>query len=53
MIIVDSALERREEQGRPVRVAIIGAGYMGRGIARQFSHSLEGACDSRASAIER
>lgn len=36
MIIVDTALQRREDEKNPVRVAIIGAGYMGRGIARQF-----------------
>ena len=36
MIIVDTALARRERDGRPVRVALVGAGYMGRGIAYQF-----------------
>ena len=33
MIIVDAALERREREGRPVHVGLVGAGYMGRGIA--------------------
>ncbi len=33
MIIVDRALEKRETEGTPIRVGIIGAGYMGRGIA--------------------
>lgn len=33
MIIVDTALEKRERDGKPIRVAIVGAGYMGRGIA--------------------
>lgn len=33
MIIVDRALEIREREGAPIRVGIIGAGYMGRGIA--------------------
>jgi predicted homoserine dehydrogenase-like protein len=33
MIIVDKVLEQRESEGDPVRVGIIGAGYMGRGIA--------------------
>ncbi len=42
MIIVDTALEKREEAGDPVRVGIIGAGYMGRGIARQFLKPLTG-----------
>jgi predicted homoserine dehydrogenase-like protein len=36
MIIVDTALEQREKEGRPVRVGIVGAGYMGRGIAAQL-----------------
>jgi predicted homoserine dehydrogenase-like protein len=33
MILIDTALEKREQEGRPVRVALVGAGYMGRGIA--------------------
>ena len=33
MIILDRALEQREAEGNPLRVAIVGAGYMGRGIA--------------------
>lgn len=33
MIIVDTALEKRQREGNPVRVALVGAGYMGRGIA--------------------
>jgi predicted homoserine dehydrogenase-like protein len=36
MIIVDTALEKREKEGRPIRVGIVGAGYMGRGIALQL-----------------
>jgi predicted homoserine dehydrogenase-like protein len=36
MIIVDKALERREAEGKPVRVGMIGAGFMGRGIALQL-----------------
>lgn len=36
MIIVDTALERREKDGQPIRVGIVGAGYMGRGIASQL-----------------
>ncbi|MDH3202969.1 MAG: hypothetical protein OEM15_18925 [Myxococcales bacterium] len=42
MIIVDTALEKRESSNNPVRVAIFGAGYMGRGIARQFLKPLTG-----------
>jgi len=36
VIILDKALEEREQQNRPVRVAMIGAGYMGRGLALQI-----------------
>jgi predicted homoserine dehydrogenase-like protein len=36
VIIVDRALAEREAEGRPVRVAIVGAGFMGRGIALQI-----------------
>ena len=36
MIIVDRALEEREREGRPIRVGMVGAGFMGRGIARQL-----------------
>jgi predicted homoserine dehydrogenase-like protein len=36
MIIVDKALEKRHLEGNPVRVAMVGAGYMGRGIALQI-----------------
>jgi predicted homoserine dehydrogenase-like protein len=33
MIIIDKALEERHQTANPVRVALVGAGYMGRGIA--------------------
>ena len=42
MIVVDSELARREAEGRPVQVAIVGAGYMGAGIARQLLRPLPG-----------
>jgi len=35
MIIVDRALEQRERDGDPIRVGLVGAGFMGRGIALQ------------------
>jgi predicted homoserine dehydrogenase-like protein len=35
VIIVDTALERRHREGRPVRFGMVGAGAMGRGIALQ------------------
>ncbi len=42
MIIVDKALQRREQEGKPIRVGIVGAGYMGRGIALQLLAPLAG-----------
>lgn len=36
MIIVDRALERRAQAGHPIRVGMVGAGFMGRGIALQI-----------------
>ena len=31
MIIVDNALRERERQSRPIRVGMVGAGFMGQG----------------------
>lgn len=42
MIIVDTALEKRESEGNPIRVGLVGAGYMGRGIVLQFLTPLTG-----------
>jgi predicted homoserine dehydrogenase-like protein len=42
MIIVDTALEKRQINNNPVRVAMIGAGFMGRGIALQIINSIVG-----------
>ena len=42
MIVVDRLLERRHEEGRPVRVAMVGAGFMGRGIALQIATAVRG-----------
>ncbi len=42
MIIVDTALAEREAKGNPVKVAMIGAGFMGRGIALQIAQSTPG-----------
>jgi predicted homoserine dehydrogenase-like protein len=42
MIIVDAALEKRHHENNPVRVAMIGAGFMGRGIALQILTSVSG-----------
>jgi len=42
MIIVDTALKARAEADNPVRVGMIGAGFMGRGIANQIVNSVPG-----------
>ena len=36
MIIVDRALAKRAAEGRPIKVAMVGAGAMGRNLARQI-----------------
>jgi predicted homoserine dehydrogenase-like protein len=42
MIIVDNALEQRRRDGNPIRVAMVGAGFMGRGIALQILSAVPG-----------
>ena len=42
VIIVDTALRKREEAGNPVRVGMIGAGFMARGIANSILNSIPG-----------
>jgi predicted homoserine dehydrogenase-like protein len=42
MVIVDSALNKRHAENNPVRVAMIGAGFMARGIANQMINSVPG-----------
>lgn len=42
MFIVDTALKARAEAGNPVRVGMIGSGFMGRGIANQIANSVPG-----------
>ncbi len=42
MILVDTALAKRHAAGDPVRVALCGAGYMGRGIALQLLTGVRG-----------
>lgn len=37
MIILDSALKQRAKENNPVKVGLIGAGYMGRGLAMQIT----------------
>lgn len=42
MIIIDRALQARAEAGNPVKVGMVGAGFMGRGIANQIVNSVPG-----------
>ena len=42
MIIVDKALKKRHEENRPIRVAMVGAGFMGRGVALQILNYVQG-----------
>ena len=42
MIIVDTALARREAEGRPIRVGMVGAGFQGAGIALQILIATKG-----------
>ena len=42
MIVVDTALAAREAEGRPVRVGMLGAGFMARGIANQILNYSKG-----------
>ena len=42
MIIVDTALKKRAEAGDPLRVAMVGAGFMARGLANQILNSVPG-----------
>lgn len=42
MIIVDTELQKRAEAGQPVRVGMIGAGAMGRGITNTILNSVPG-----------
>ncbi len=42
MIIVDNALQEREKNNNPIRVGMVGAGFMGRGIALQLQTAAKG-----------
>jgi predicted homoserine dehydrogenase-like protein len=42
VILVDTALKQREAEGRPIQVALIGAGFMAQGLANQIAHSVPG-----------
>src|SRR3989338_10616203 len=36
MILIDKALEKREAEGKPIRVGMVGAGFQGSGVALQI-----------------
>ena len=42
MIIVDTALERRQQEGNPIRIGMVGAGYMGQGMASVIERNMVG-----------
>lgn len=42
MILVDTALQARAAQGNPIRVGILGAGFMTQGLTNQIAHSVPG-----------
>jgi predicted homoserine dehydrogenase-like protein len=42
VILVDTALRERETEGRPVRVGMLGAGFMGQGLTNQIENSVPG-----------
>jgi predicted homoserine dehydrogenase-like protein len=41
-VIVDRALEERADSGRPIRVGIVGAGFMARAVAQQILRHVPG-----------
>jgi predicted homoserine dehydrogenase-like protein len=42
MIIVDELLKAREAQGKPIRVGMLGAGFIGQGLTNQLTNSVPG-----------
>lgn len=42
MILVDNVLKQREAEGRPIRVAAIGSGFIGQALANQIINSVPG-----------
>ncbi len=42
MIMIDTALKKRAEEGRPLKVGLVGAGAMARGVANQIINSVPG-----------
>lgn len=42
MIILDNALKARAAEGRPIRVALIGAGFMSQGLGNHIFNTMQG-----------
>src|SRR5262245_17840101 len=42
MWIIDTALKAREAEDRPIRVGIVGAGFMAQGLTNQITNSTPG-----------
>jgi predicted homoserine dehydrogenase-like protein len=42
MMMIDTALKAREEAGNPLRVGMIGSGFMGQGLTNQIVNSVPG-----------
>lgn len=42
MVIIDKALKKREDEGNPVKVGIIGTGFMGRGVVLSIEKAFPG-----------
>lgn len=42
MIIIDKLLRERQREGKPIRVALVGAGVVGKGLAHQITKHTEG-----------
>jgi predicted homoserine dehydrogenase-like protein len=42
MILVDHALQARQAEGKPIRVGILGAGFMTQGLTNQICNSIPG-----------
>jgi predicted homoserine dehydrogenase-like protein len=42
MILVDDALKAREAEGRPIRVALIGSGFMAQGLSNHIVNTMHG-----------
>ncbi len=42
MIIIDKLLSERQKAGKPIKVAMVGAGVLGKGLARQITQYVPG-----------